>query len=441
MNKALIVSLYFPPMAGLGPLRLGKFARYLPEFGWEPFVLTTTVREDYPQTTALQISEANIIRVPYRVLSFALKQKILAGGNAPARTATGAPSLRKWAYQAVKLLSPIYHRPEIASLLVRDRKWDQAAYARGIEVIRLEKPTVIHASTSFSLAAKLSQDTGIPWVAEFRELWSQNPRNRKIFPLQLLEARKEKETIKTAGAIVTISDTLARYLEEFHRRQITVISNGFDEEDYAEKVPLTSKFTLTFIGGLADRRRLHPPLFEAIGELRREGLISEQNFELRFIGTDLQDDIRGLADKFQIADVTTLDSWVPLQESIRRQKESSALFFMLGWMDPTEYGVCPGKVFEYLGAGRPILGCATEQGDISKVVSGSGCGVIASRKDDIKAILARWVSEFRTTGNVTYRYAPKPEIVKEYTRRELTRKLADVYREVADGKQGAHRPG
>jgi len=119
----------------------------------------------------------------------------------------------------------------------------------------------------------------------------------------------------------------------------------------------------------------------------------------------------------------------PFEESIRAQKESSVLL-LLEWNDPRGEGSYTAKIFEYLGAGRPILAIAFKGGVIDNLLLESGCGLVLTESDEIKALILEWLQEFRQHGEILSHYKPNLDIVKQYTRREQARKLAEAFNEV-----------
>jgi len=433
-RKVLIVSFRFPPANTMGAVRIGKFAKYLPEFGWEPIILTVDRVKGLPQTLPVEVSESKIIRTPYFALAPFIRYKLVGDeANSQSATLSKVSSLKGVAYRLIRLARFIYSRPEVSFFLDEPWGWYPHALKTGLEVISKSKVDVIFSTFGPRLphlvASRLHKRTGIPWVAEYRDLWAQNPYATKIQPFHFLEQRLEKRVMKTSDLLITVSDPLAKELEAFHSRRVITITNGFDEEDYRGNVPLTPRFTITYTGNIYPGKRDPTPLFEAIAELKQEDKISPDDLEVRFFGRNVAETIPPLVEKYRLREFVKTYGFVPFKESIRRQKESTALL-LLEWNDPRAEGTLTGKIFEYMGARRPILAIAFKGGEIDNVLLKSGCGVVANEVSEIKGILTKWLDEFRQYGKIVSFYHPNNEVIRSYTRREQARKLAEAFHNV-----------
>jgi glycosyltransferase involved in cell wall biosynthesis len=170
-------------------------------------------------------------------------------------------------------------------------------------------------------------------------------------------------------------------------------------------------------------------LLEALSELKRERKISSDDIELRFFGKFIIYDPIVLANQYGLQDIIKTYDFIPFEESIQKQMESTVLL-VLAWNDPRSAGTLPAKIFDYMGAGRPILAIAYRDGDINQLISESGTGVVVNETSQVKEILIKWLSEFRQFGKITSYYNPKNEVIKRYSRREGTRKLSQIFDQV-----------
>lgn len=443
-RRVLIVSFLFPPMNNIGALRIGKFAKYLPQFGWEPIVLTVNEAKGYSQTLPVEIDEANIVRTPYFALAHFIHYKLVGNENdelvtnenvCPREIAKGL-NWREKAYKLIRLMRFIYSRPEVSSFINEPCGWYPYALRKGLEILNKSKVDIIFSTfgglrTPHLVASRLHQQTGIPWVAEFRDLWSSGPYFNKTRLFQFLEEQLEKRVMKGSNLLISVSEPMAKELEAFHSKKTIVIPNGFDEEDYTENIPLTSKFTITYTGYIFPDKRDPTPLFKAITELRQKGRISSDDFEVRFFGSNVSETLSPIIEEYNLAEIVTIHGFVPFNESIKKQKESAALL-LLSWNNPQDKGTLTGKIFEYLGARKPILAIAFKGGEIDKLLAKSGCGIVATEVEEIKEILLKWLAEFRGHANIRSYYNPDREIIKQYTRREQARKLAGAFDEFVD---------
>lgn len=427
MKKVLIVSHAFPPSGKVAALRIGKFAKYLPQFGWTPLVLTKTVNEKLPHSMPVEIEESNIIRVPsYRpVLSI---YDSLGGKQFHSHSHLN----RKWYWKRIifkflKIFRPFLTLPFINIFLLGPIIWYRKAVKRGLELIQKDKIDVIFSSygpsSSHFVASRLHKITGIPWVADFRDLWSENPNSNKVQPFQFFEKILEKKVINGSKVLIATSRPCAMQLEALHVKKAETIHNGFDGEDYSESISLTEKFTITYTGTIY-RKQDPTPLFKSIKELARVGIISPENFEVRFYGS-AQSILVPFIEMYQLSSIVKVYNFIPFENSIKCQKESTVLL-LLTWTDIRQKGIYTGKLFEYFGAGRPILGIGPKDGVVDKLITDSGSGIVADNTDEIRGILSCWLKEFEESGVITTDFKPNYALIKQYTRREATAKLAHV---------------
>jgi glycosyltransferase involved in cell wall biosynthesis len=427
-RQILIVSFLFPPENTMGAVRIGKFAKYLPEYSWNPFVLTVNKIESLAQMLPIEIDEENIIRTPYYSINDLLFEKYIRAEHQfeDKRKLSRADNIIK--DKMINLLRYLYNRPEVSMIINEPWGWYKYAIKQGIDFLAKEKIDAIFSShgpsISHIVANKLHHETGIPWFAEYRDPWSFNQYNKKIFPFSLVEQKIEKEILKSASEIITISDALAYELEKFHNRKIYVVPNGFDEDDYKQPVEtsLIPKFRMTYTGTIYPHKRNPEALFRALSDLRDEGIINQDLFELSFYGNC--NFIGSLIEKYNLNDIIKLYGSIPYKKSIEKQKESTVLL-LLSWDDPKEW-TYSGKLFEYFGACRPILALAYENGPAARLIRDTQCGIVANEQDIIKNIIIEWMDEWKTNNTIKKYYNPQHDIIQLYTRKTITGKLIDI---------------
>lgn len=439
-RMVLIVSFYFPPMNNIGASRIGKFAKYLPEFNWEPIVLTVDHIKGMTQALPVEIDEANIIRTHYFSFGDFIEQILTTNNTSsfPIQISKGRNvNLRSKFLKMIRLMRPIYTLPVIRRLLLDPTGWYPYAMKKGLEIINKYNINMIFSSyspsTSHFVASCLHKRTGIPWVVEFRDLWTLNPYEKKTQPFYFIEQLIEKKALKNSSILISISEPLAKEMQAFHAKECVTIPNGFDEQDFVENISLTPKFTITHTGTIIPDKRNPTPLFKAIFELKLEDKISSRDIEVRFFGKNVDEIILPLVHRYDIEEFVKIESFIPYKESIKKQMESTALL-LLSWNDPKDKGTLTGKVFEYMGAERPILALALKGGEIDNLLTKSGCGVIANQVDEIKAILVEWLKEFKQCGQITSFYNPDNRVIGQYTRKEQARGLAEVFNKVLASK-------
>jgi glycosyltransferase involved in cell wall biosynthesis len=433
-KKVLAISFYFPPANSIASIRLGKFVKYLPQFGWEPVVLTVDAVRGYSQDLPVETKEASIFRTPYFALGPAVSYGLTGGRRTVHEGAPGSSAWRRALYGLLRLMAPVYTLPLVRTLTLEPVGWYRHALRKGLEIMRKERIDVIFSSygpsVSHFVAARLHRQTGIPWVAEFRDLWSLNYNLRKVQPFYSFEKKLEKKVMKGSDLLVTVSRPAAEQLEMLHPKKVAIIPNGFDEEDYAEDVALTPKFTITYTGNIYPGKQDATSLLEAIARLKEEGELSADNVEARFFGGGTLAGLLPAIKSRRLEKIVKICGLVPLKESIRKQKESTVLLF-LGWTDPGGKGFYSGKIFEYLGARRPILAVGRKGDVVDELLRETGAGVVTDDVNEIKALLREWMEEFKQSGNIVSHFDPDSAAVHRYTRKQETAELARLLDEVS----------
>ena len=421
MKKVLIISYCFPPRGGVGGLRIQGLAKYLPEFGWEPIILTPKLPES-PNT------KFRIIQTPYRdVIDYLVKAarfKPEKGVKSQIKKKLGVSShknKRTFVDSILIFLQEIIAYPDL------QKGWYQYAVKAGSKLPQQEKIDAVISSSSpvtcHLIAKELKMKYKVPWIADLRDLWTQN----HYYPYgpirKVVERRLEIKTLSKADALVTVSKNLAKTLEMLHKgRQVYSIPNGFDPDEVATSVNLTNKFTITHTGSLYQGKRDPAKLFKVLQDLISERKLDLNEIEVRFYGPPedwLENDIKS----YGLEDIVKVYGVVPREIALDKQRESQVLLLLL-WDHPKEIGVYTGKIFEYLAAQRPILAIGGPKGVVKELLAETNAGVYATSIEDVKKALEKFYGEYKLKGKVEYK-GERAKIDK-YSQREMARKFAEV---------------
>ncbi len=416
-RRLLVVSYFYPPDPAVGGRRVAKFVQYLPEFGWAPTVLTARTIDAPPHAGDVPV-HATRSPSPWS----------RRARNAPAGDAkTG--SLRERLGRGGRLKRGLYfalrHALPMSSVRMPDATlgWVRPAVAEGKLILAEGHFDAIVSSSgppsSHIVAARLQRHSGLPWVADYRDLWSDNHWDMRVAPFRWLERRLERRVLRGASALTTVAPTWARHLEQLHNRPVEVVFNGFDPQDYPPAASPASSCVIIYSGPLLRPGQRPEPLSSAIAHLAARLDLESCGFEPQFLGT-APGIVEPLAQRHGVARWVRLLPSVPYHESLARQAAASALLF-LGWADPAQ-GWLSAKLFEYLGAGRPILAVGPQGGDASRILHECGLADLTEDPSHIADLLEGWVREFQHSG------APSVELdqaaVSGYTRRSQTERLA-----------------
>ncbi len=269
-------------------------------------------------------------------------------------------------------------------------------------------------------ASQISVDFSIPWIADLRDLWTQNHNYSHSLLRRWVERKLEKRTLSKAAAHVTISDPWVTQLHTLHRLTPGYsITNGFDPIAYQSPPKLVDRFTITYTGQIYPAQ--HPSiLFDAVAQLLAESVIDPSRFVIRFFGPK-SPPLQHYANLPNLRSIIELPGVLPFESIAPRQMESH-LLLLLNWGNPRGNGCYSGKVFEYLGAKRPIIAVGGTGNDVvntllKKTKSGSYCSSIADTKTSITA----FYQEYEKTRNVVYRGIDSeinlfryPELARQY---------------------------
>jgi glycosyltransferase involved in cell wall biosynthesis len=436
-HKVLIISYFFPPAQEIGALRVGKLAKYLQEFGWDPIILTVDKVQGAAQTMPLEIEESKIKRTKYFIIGNIITKWFTPSDQITIENRYQQNSkkkiLKKITAKLLRFPKSVLNLPVINHFMFDPMGWYFYGVKAGLEIISKNDIEVIYSSfgpsTSVLIASRLQKKTKIPWVAEFRDQWSMNPYEKQTQPFHLLEQWWEKKTVKNCAYFIDVSETIAKVQEKLHSKKSLVIPNGFDEEDYLENVPIIPKFCVTYTGRIYPGKTDPSPLFQALVELDREKKITPKDIEINFFGSNVVETIKPIAEKYNISEYIKIFGQVPFKKSIEKQKESTILL-LLAWNDPRNAGVLSGKIFEYIGASKPVLALAMRGNELDYLIKETGCGIIVSNVNEIKSVLTTWLHEYENEGKITSFYDPKMDNINKYTRREQARKVAELLEKI-----------
>lgn len=437
-----MVAFFFPPYNKIQALRPQKFAKYLPKFNWQTTVLTSY----FPQPTSSediklsQIPEnTKVVRAYFPDLLKFIQKSIHIDPDKDTQyqlVGAGQASQNRIPTILKKLLWPFLNFAR-DWLAFPDKwiTWIPFAMLKGCVEMRREDYDAIYSTfgpgTNHIVAFLLKKLFGVPWVAEYRDFWSQNFYLGKSTARRRVEAVLEKRIIKDADWIISGNEPYINELLKLHKGKenaISAITNGFDPDDHQLDVePSGDTFLIVFTGQLIRMQRNPIPMISAVRNLFEKGLIKEGKFKLSFYTTwepKLEEAARDLIEK----GIVEINGFVPRTESLLHQKEATALFHVM-MDDPLEKFGHGSKVFEYIGAGRPIVAYAPQGGEIKRLLEETKTGKAAATEKELELILENWIIEFKKKGSIDYR--PDKEQLKRYTRESLTGEFVEVLENIS----------
>lgn len=436
--KILLLAYYFPPLGGAGVQRALKFAKYLPEFGITPVVISAdepgyTTDDSLLADLPDEIEVHRICHTPLltRVMNLV---RLLRSGRPSRRVdpqtkpVTGGASAYLWRDRLLRGYAMLQFPDD-------KRGWARRAYAQAAELLsRGDIDMIVSTAPPMSahfFAARLKRRFGVPWVADYRDLWTGNPFYDAPAWRRWMDLRAERQLLTQADGAIGVTQEMVTLLgrDLTAGREIIFLPNGYDEADFSGIAPTAQndgRFVLLYTGSMYGHRSPAGILAAARLLLKRQPEFAGR-LCLRFIGS-IGSRFETLFSAFEteFPGVVERLAYVPHQEVPAALTNADALLLVVGGGSSAR-GELTGKVFEYLRAGRPVLLLGPRDGEAARMIEETGHGVVMDEGDEegTAALLSEWLS-----GNLPSDILPHDPCVIRFERRALTGRLAEFLRHV-----------
>lgn len=405
--RLLVVSWYMPPFNTMGALRVGKLCKYLHGRGHDVRVLAAadiphaaTLGLDIPDDRVTRARWIDLRNLPRAVQAWRKRRAATPGPARPASDqAQAAPAPRSTLDRALRRARELY----VAATCVPDESigWYPSAVAAGKRMTGAWRPDIVFASappfTTLLIGRRLARHLGVPWVAEYRDRFLEDPYSRRGAFVRCRDKWLEDRWLRGVAGIVTVSEPWAADYRARLGVPVATVLNGFDPDDFPAEYPRKpgdpAVLRIVYTGILYPERRDPSPLFAAMARLPEPGAVRAE-----FYGA-APAALSAMAARHGVTDRVAIHGRVPYRESIDLQMNADVLL-LLQWNDPRERGNVPGKLFEYLGARRPVLGIGVEDGVPARVLAERGAGIVLNDPDAIAARLQAWIAEKRAKGAI-----------------------------------------
>lgn len=396
--RALIATANFPPDAAVGSQRTVRLVRHLVARGWNVDVLTIAP-ESYrpggvldPALLEAVPDQVRVIRAPALrpIARCAAYLRTRAGhqrGRSPDRVGHRALGPKSRLRRLKEALSAALALPD------REASWYLPAVIAGCRATREGPPDIVYSSgppfTAHLVAGTLAAAVRRPWVADFRDPWARAPWRDDRFGFEKRAwALLERLVVTRADAVVFVTRTNARDFERHYGDAVAgrfhLVPNGCDPREFAgiDAEPDAERFVLLHAGSLYGGRT-PAPLFRAIAAGLARGAIDPARFRLRLVGRVgiPGADLPGLVAQLGLNDVVEFVPHKPRREVLREIVGASALLVL----QPVTRVAVPAKLYEYMAAGRPILGLTEVDSETAEILRQSP-GNLAVPPDDEQAI-------------------------------------------------------
>ncbi len=420
MYKVLVLAYYFPPMGLSGVQRTLKFVKYMPEFNWQPTVVTTGKTAYFAHDVSL-LNEAEKIGIEI------LRTEAFDVNSILGKRYQTVSMPREFLRKILTVVSKTVFIPD------NKKSWSKKAYKLVQTKLKEEKFDALYVSippfSTFYYAAKLKKEFDIPLFVDYRDLWYGN--QFACYPT-LYHKWKHKKleyfSLKNADRIIAVNRKIKEKLLMNYKflsyDDIVILPHGFDKEDFdnAEILPKdNNKMKLTYSGIFYEK--ITPAYFlKAFKKLSIENPELAADIQLEFVG-HLRKENKKLIKELGLTDSVIDCGYIDHAEAIKKIKSTDILWMMIGNMKNADT-ISTGKLFEYFGARKPILACIPEGAAKSALVE-YGASFITEPDDinDIKNKLMQIYWLYKQNN------LPKPneDFIEKHNRRNLTEMLTKQF--------------
>ncbi len=415
MRNVLMISAAFPPTGGPGVQRSVKFCKYLPQAGWHPTVWAAEPLEGFPQDETLLNDVPDgvtVLRRPYGMGS--ARRRSLWG---LVRNLVGARSmdlgshpdeLIGWARQSVHAVRRLVHEQSIDAIY--------STFSPG---------------SNHWLGMQIQRATGLPWIADFRDLWTDDYRYAPQSARDRAADRAlEQEILEAANAVIGVSPRqtaiLASHVPNYVEKFVT-ITNGFDPDDFQgmeRRRTDDGQWVVAHVGRL-DRWRACDAWFDGL----REFVQSNPEARTRCVVKVMGHVSREVRDRLnETGAVCRFASYGSHREAIQEMHDADALLLLVP-DGPNADSVIPAKLFEYLASRRPILVVGPTEGECQHIVNDAQAGhAVEFNGREVAGALGEMFQEWKRGQGAIRR---SPAALDAFSRRAQARQLADVLDRVA----------
>ena len=440
MKRVLVVTYYWPPSGGSGVQRWVKFAKYLPQEGWQPVIYTP----ENPEYTAIDHTleaeiphTVEIIRRPITEPYNLYRRLMGKGASTDMKTLTagasgGAVTEISSGKKSFKQRLSLWIR---GNLFVPDPRvgWVKPS-VRFLKKYLAEHPVDVIVTTGpphsmHLIGQRLHKELGLPWIPDFRDPWSRMY-YLKHLPMSARTWRRlrsmEQSVLDDCSTVLAVTPLVQEEFQAQTKTPVAMITNGYDGGDFEQAVEPDGFFNVVHTGLFAaDGNPLN--LWKALGIKAWADADFKAALRLRLVGKvdrEVYDAIAEAGLKDNVVDLGYRDHLTAVREQL------AATMLVLPLRNDPEYRpILPGKLFEYLASRRPVLGIGQEDGAMARVLADTGAGVTAGW-DNLEAMrdfIDKAWEQFKAGG-----VPPVEGDIARFSRRSLTRELAALLERVSN---------
>ena len=413
LKKILVVTYYWPPSGGPGVQRVLKFCKYLKRTRWEPIILTVQ-NGDFPVIDETLEEDMNQYII-HKSKSFSF-HKIFNFLNKKSTTPTFQLSSAKQDGFFIKLSRWIR-----LNMIIPDGRvgWYFDSINVGKKIFRENKIDAIFSSappfTTHLIAKKLALSNNLPWIADFRDPWTErfyNYENKRWWITSKLDKALETSVVKSAQKCVTVSKEISRSFKE----DFSVIHNGYDEEDFlnVNSDKENENVVIRYIGTMTKSQNPRN-FFEAISKLNYK----QKKYDVELIG-NIHPDVKVYIQDQGFDKFVDFISYIDHREAIQKMVDSDFLLLVVPNTAKNK-GIVTGKLFEYIRSMTKIIMVGPLESDAAEIISKTSSGRCFDYKNSIDIIEYLEFCKYSETVNF-----------EKYSRKNLTSELVEILEKMID---------
>jgi glycosyltransferase involved in cell wall biosynthesis len=408
-----MVAFQFPPMSGSSALlRVVKFCKYLPEFGWTPTVITAQPR------MYEQVNEQQRGLIP-----------------------EGLEVIRAFGLDTKRHLSIRGRYPRLLALPDTSASWSLGAIPAALRAIRRKKIDVVFTTfpvaTTIWIGLVLHRLTGKPWVVDFRDSMTEDNYPRDPLTWRIWRWLEGQAIRRAALILFTARSAIRMYQKRYPElpdEKCGLLPNGYDEEDFSRLPAAVAQpslaerpFKLLHSGLVYPEERNPLPFFRALAQLKQQAKISKETLQVSFRAPGFEEIYGKAIQDLGLDDIVHLLPRIPYTQALEEYLASDALLLMQAANCDHQI---PAKAYEYFRLGKPILALTSETGDTASVLRDVGGSTIADLQDE--DAICRTLPQFIAAVASGSHALPSHEAASRFARRNLTAELANRLTHIED---------
>lgn len=436
-KKVLFIAHIFPPVGGSGVQRSVKFVKYLRNFGWEPIVITVgktqypfrdeTLLTDIPEEIEIiRIDEPISIDIKYANRLVEMYKGIVNDDSLIEEYVAELNKSRENLEQLIFIPDPYI-------------TWAVEALDRIADIVDFKEIALIYTTSGpysdHVLGYYLKTRYNKPWVADFRDEWTNNPyvnyNEQHIY--YKLNYAMENNIVNFADKVITVTPISSNNYEnifKLEKSKIATITNGYDELDFkpvSKKKKRNDKFTIVH-NGLLYMIRTPLTFLQAVRKLIDNGLVRKDKIKVIFGWTENKRNWMQVIDTLNLRDVVEFKDYMTHEDSLAMVNQADALLLIVGPGEKNK-SVYPGKVFEYLRLCKPIMALSPKNSLVEELIISTNRGYNTDY-NDIDGIASCLLELYKLWEEDDIPQLIVDENIRKYERRKLTEDLGNVFLKV-----------